>query len=352
MRFRIDGVLQDAKGLPKALQAEVTSRLKILADLDIAERRRPMDGRIALLVDGQPIDIRLTTYPTHYGEGLALRILDASTSLRTIDDIGLLPHTRHVLDRMLAKPHGAVLVSGPTGSGKTSTLYSIMQQIGSPERKIITIEDPIEYRMADVSQIAVNHGIGLTFAVGLRTILRSDPDVVMVGEIRDPETASIAIRAALTGHLVLSTLHTNDAPSTLTRLADLGVEPYISSSAVIGAIAQRLVRRVCPHCRREASVDPAHLIALGFTEKEAETVQPYEAVGCPQCRQTGYHGRIGLFEVMEMNEELMRLRLERAPSERLRSAAIEAGMRPLRRDGLDKVAAGITTIAEVLRVAV
>jgi type IV pilus assembly protein PilB len=350
VRYRIDGVLQDVAGLPKSSHAAVVARLKVLADLDITERRRPLDGRVTLRVDGMKVDVRVTTYPTRHGEGLVLRVLRADDSIRQIDEIGLLPATRRALERMLSRPHGALLVSGPTGSGKTTTVYSIMQLLNSPERKLITIEDPIEYQVPGITQIAVNTHFGLTFAAGLRTILRADPDIVMVGEIRDPETAAIAIRAALTGHLVMSTLHANDAPSTLTRLAELGVEPYISSSAVLGAVAQRLVRRLCPECKRPQEIDMLSLTSIGFTADEAGTVVPYEAVGCPACRDTGYRGRIGLYEVMEMTEQLNHLRLEHAPTEVLRAAALEGGMRTLRRDGLDKVAAGITTISEVLRV--
>jgi type IV pilus assembly protein PilB len=281
-----------------------------------------------------------------------MRVLRADDSIRAIDEIGLLPGTREVIDRILSKPHGALLVSGPTGSGKTTTVYAIMQMLNSPERKLITIEDPIEYQIHGITQIAVNNKADLSFATGLRTILRADPDIVMVGEIRDPETAAIGVRAALTGHLVLSTLHANDAPSTLTRLAELGVEPYLSSSALLGAVAQRLVRRLCTKCRRPQDIEISALVALGYTSDEAFKVRPFEAVGCDACRGTGYRGRIGIYEVMEMNEELTRLRLECAPAERLRDAAIRAGMRSLRRDGLDKVASGITSIAEVLRVAV
>jgi len=352
VRYRIDGVLQDIAGIPKASHAAVTARIKVLADMDITEHRRPLDGRVALRVDGMKVDVRVTTYPTRHGEGLVMRVLRADDSVRAIDEIGLLPATRDAIDRMLARPHGAILASGPTGCGKTTTVYSIMQMLNSPERKIITIEDPVEYEVNGITQIPVNNKAGLTFAVGLRTILRSDPDIVMVGEVRDPETATIAVRAALTGHLVLSTLHANDAPSTLTRLAELGVEPYLSSSALLGAIAQRLVRRLCHKCRKPQVIDIAELIALGYTSDEAYKVRPFEPVGCDACRGTGYRGRIGIYEVMEMNEELTRLRLEHAATERIRDAAIRSGMRSLRRDGLDKVASGITSIAEIMRVAV
>jgi type IV pilus assembly protein PilB len=351
VRYRIDGVLQDVAGLPKRSHTAVTARLKVLSDLDITERRRPLDGRVALRVDGLKIDVRVTTYPTSWGEGIVLRVLRADDSIRAIDEIGLLPPTRRILERMLGRPHGALLISGPTGSGKTTTVYSIMQLLNSSERKIITIEDPIEYQIHGITQIAVSNRFGLTFATGLRTILRADPDIVMVGEIRDPETASIGIRAALTGHLVLSTLHANDAPATLTRLAELGVEPYLSSSAVLGVVAQRLVRRLCPKCKREQQIDALSLKSVGFTDEEAENIRVFEPTGCEACRGTGFRGRIGIYEVMEMSEELNRLRLERAPTERLREVALASGMRSIRRDGLDKVAAGVTSISEVLRVA-
>ena len=350
VRYRVDGVLQDVAVLPKTSHAAVVARIKVLADMDITERRRPLDGRVTLRVDNMQVDVRVTTYPTPYGEGLVLRLLRADESVRAIDEIGLLPASRAVVDRILSRPHGALLVSGPTGSGKTTTVYSIMQLLNSPERKLITIEDPIEYQVHGVTQIAVNSAFGLTFAIGLRTILRSDPDIVMVGEIRDPETAKIAIRTALTGHLVLSTLHASDAPSTLTRLAELGVEPYLSSSAVAGVIAQRLVRRLCPKCRRPQEIDVAALVQLGFSPQEAESVHPYEPVGCDACGNTGYFGRIGVYEVMEMNEDLTRLRLENADAERLREVAISFGMRTLRQDGLEKVASGMTSINELLRV--
>ena len=352
VRYRIDGVLQDIAGLPKASHMAVVARLKVIAEMDITERRRPLDGRVTLRVDSMQVDVRVTTYPTPHGEGIVLRLLRADESVRAIDEIGLLPDTRATIDRILTKPHGALFVSGPTGCGKTTTVYSIMQLLNSPERKLITIEDPIEYQVNGITQIAVNSSFGLSFATGLRTILRSDPDIVMVGEIRDPETAMIAVRAALTGHLVLSTLHSNAAPSTLTRLSELGVEPYLSSSALLGVVAQRLVRKLCTKCRRPQDITYPALVELGFSIEEAPLVQPFEAVGCEACRDTGYHGRIGIYEVMELNAELTRLRLERAPAEKLREAAIASGMRPMRRDGFDKVAAGITSISEVLRVAV
>ena len=292
VRYRIDGVLQDIAGLPKSSHMAVVARLKVIADMDITERRRPLDGRVSLRVDGMQVDVRITTYPTTHGEGIVLRLLRADESVRAIDEIGLRPDSRAAIDRILAKPHGALFVSGPTGSGKTTTVYAIMQMLNSPERKVITIEDPIEYQVHGITQIAVNSKFGLSFATGLRTILRADPDIVMVGEIRDPETAMIAVRAALTGHLVLSTLHANDAPSTLTRLSELGVEPYLSSSSLFGIVAQRLVRRLCPKRRRPQSSRSTPSSTSATPPRRRAMVRPYEAVGCEACRNTGYRGRI------------------------------------------------------------
>jgi type IV pilus assembly protein PilB len=350
VRYRVDGVLHDAAALPKSSQASVTVRLKVLADLDITERRRPLEGRMSMTIDDDPVDIRVATYPTLYGESFVLRVLNSGVAFRPLDDLGMQQHSREAVERMLAKPYGALFVSGPTGSGKSTTLYALLSLLNQPERKIITIEDPIEYRMDGLSQIAVNHRIGLTFSAGLRSILRSDPDVVMVGEVRDPDTASITIRTALTGHLVVTSLHTNDAPSALTRLEDLGVEPFVTSSAMLGVVAQRLVRRLCVKCARPTTIERGLALAAGFLEEELPEIRPMEAVGCESCRGTGYRGRVGLYEVMEMNEDLVRLHLESAPAESLRAVAIASGMRTLRRDGLDKVAMGVTTLNEVARV--
>lgn len=352
VRYRVDGVLRPGAKLPKRTTAELLSRIKVMADLDIAERRRPQDGRIALKVDGHPLDLRVATLPTPAGEAITIRILDREVAVRTLDEIGIREDDRDRLDRMLSRPFGALLVSGPTGSGKSTTLYAILRHINDPGRKVITVEDPIEYRMEGVTQVAVNARIGLTFAAGLRTILRSDPDIVMVGEVRDPETAEIAVRAALTGHLVLTSIHTNDAPSALTRLADMGVPPYITTSGLIGAIAQRLVRKLCPHCKSPVRYDPERLRAAGFSADEIEGLQVYGPTGCEECGMTGYRGRIGVFEVMEFDEHLAQLYLHEASAEDLRQAAMAKGMRPLRRDALDKVAAGITSLAEIDRVVV
>jgi type IV pilus assembly protein PilB len=349
VRFRIDGVLQDVAALPKNSQAGLTSRIKVMADMDITERRRPQDGRIALRIDDQPLDLRVATMPTPHGEGIVIRVLNSGVSFHTLGDLGLSEHNRDVFHRMLGKPYGCILIAGPTGSGKTTTLYAALQSINDPSRKIITIEDPIEYRMAGLTQVAVNLRIALTFAAGLRTALRFDPDVVMVGEVRDPETASIAIRAALTGHLVLSSIHTNDAPSALTRITDMGVEPYVTSSGLLGAVAQRLVRRLCPVCKRPAKISDERLRAAGLMPHELVGLVTYEPVGCDDCRDTGFNGRLGAFEIMEMDDEMTRLFLKNAPAEELRALAIQKGMVTLRRDALDKVVSGETSLAEVDR---
>ena len=352
VRYRIDGVLQDIAHLPKTSQAGLLSRIKVMADMDITERRRPQDGRIALRMDDRPLDFRVATLPTPAGESIVIRILNSGVSFHCIDDLGISVHNREILDRMIKKPYGCVLIAGPTGSGKSTTLYSILQEINLPSRKIVTVEDPIEYAMEGLTQVAVNARIGLNFATGLRTILRCDPDVVMVGEIRDPETASIAVKAALTGHLVFSSIHTNDAPSALTRLADMGVEPYVTSSALIGTIAQRLVRVLCPHCKEKIVTSPELLVAAGYGEDEAREVELYRPVGCEKCRGTGFLGRLAVFELMEMDDELTQLTLRNAPSDEIRCIAVERGMVTLRRDALDKAAAGITSLDEVDRVVV
>lgn len=353
VRYRVDGVLREATSLPKSSQAELLSRVKVMAELDITERRRPQDGRFSVRVEGKDLDLRVATLPTPVGEAITLRILDSEVAFHPLEDTGLPPEGLVAIKRMLAKPYGALFISGPTGSGKSTTLYALMHAANDPGRKVITVEDPIEYRMDNVTQLAVNSRIGLTFAAGLRTILRSDPDVVMVGEVRDPETAEIAVRAALTGHLVLSSIHTNDAPSALTRLTDMGVPPYITSSGLLGAVAQRLVRKLCPVCKQSAgelSID--RLLAAGFEDAEIATLRIYKAKGCPECSQTGYKGRIGVFEVMEFDDTLQTLFLHNAPTFELRQAAVARGMVTLRRDALDKVKAGITSLEEMDRVVV
>lgn len=352
VRYRVDGVMHETMRLPTSVRAGVTSRVKIMAEMDIAERRLPQDGRIGLTFDGRKVDMRVATLPTPFGESIVIRLLNTEISVRSLEDLGMAQEQMDVVRTVLKRPHGMLLLTGPTGSGKTTTLYAALQMLNAPERKILTVEDPIEYEIEGVTQTSVHPRIGLTFAAGLRTILRSDPDVIMVGEIRDPETAEIAVRAALTGHLVLSSLHTNDAPAALTRLSDIGVPPYVTSSALAGVVAQRLSRKLCTRCSRPSQLEPEVLIAAGFTPEEAATVVPREAVGCQACSDTGYRGRIGLFEVMPMNEDLRHEYLLGAPSERLREHAVAAGMRTLRRDALDKVAAGLTTLQELERVVV
>lgn len=352
VRFRVDGVLHEVVSVPVSARAGLLSRVKVMAEMDIAERRRPQDGRIGLLVDGRVIDMRVATLPTPFGETVVIRLLNHEAQQPTVEELGMREEHRKQLERFIARPYGEVLVSGPTGSGKSTTLYAALMQLNSPERKIITIEDPIELQIEGITQMAVNAHIGLNFATLLRTVLRADPDVVMVGEIRDAETAQIATRAALTGHLVLSSIHTNDAPSALTRLSDMEVAPFIASSALIGVIAQRLVRRLCPSCKEQQRVTKDLLASYGLTAEElkAKTVSVPHTGGCDECFGTGYHGRMGIFEVMEMDDELERLFLAQAPSEAIRAAAIDAGMQTLRQDALVKVADGSTSLDEVMRV--
>ena len=352
VRFRVDGVLHEVVSVPVSARAGLLSRIKVMAEMDIAERRRPQDGRIGLLVDGRVIDMRVATLPTPFGETVVIRLLNHEALQPTVEDLGMREEHRKQLERFIARPYGEVLVSGPTGSGKSTTLYASLMQLNSPERKIITIEDPIELQIEGITQMAVNAHIGLSFVTLLRTVLRADPDVVMVGEIRDAETAQIATRAALTGHLVLSSIHTNDAPSALTRLSDMEVAPFIASSALIGVVAQRLVRRLCPSCKEQQRVTRDILASYGLTADEfkAKTISVPHPGGCDDCFGTGYHGRTGIFEVMEMDDELERLFLAQAPSEAIRAAAIDAGMQTLRQDALVKVAEGLTSLDEVMRV--
>jgi len=354
VRFRVDGVLKEIVSVPVSARAGLLSRLKVMAEMDIAERRRPQDGRIGLLVDGRVIDMRVATLPTPFGETVVIRLLNHEEEQPTVEDLGMREPHREQLKRFLGRSYGEILVSGPTGSGKSTTLYASLMQLNSPERKIITIEDPIELQVDGITQMAVNAHIGLTFVTLLRTVLRADPDVVMVGEIRDAETAQIATRAALTGHLVLSSIHTNDAPSALTRLADMEVAPFIASTALIGVIAQRLVRKLCPSCKVQQRVTKSLLAGYGLTTDDfkAKTVSAPHPGGCDDCFGTGYHGRTGVFEIMEMDDELERLFLAQAPSEAIRSAAINAGMQTLKQDALIKVAEGVTSLDEVMRVIV
>lgn len=352
VRYRIDGILHDVESPPKKLKAAVISRIKIMAKLNIAERRIPQDGRIKLKVLGKEVDLRVSTLPTLYGESVVMRILDKSNN--TLYDISKLGFPKDSLDSMeylITRPHGIFLVTGPTGSGKTTTLYSALQRINLPDKKIITVEDPVEYQMDGINQLQVNPQIGLTFATGLRHIVRQDPDVIMIGEIRDLETAEIAIRSALTGHLVFSTLHTNDAPGAIARLIDMGAEDYLIASSVVGILAQRLVRVICPDCKRPAPPEATMLEELGLAgSRSAGELVVYEGIGCPKCSDTGYIGRIGIYELMLMNDELRELTTRKADSNSIKQAAIRHGMRTLRQDGWLKVMSGITSISEVLRV--
>jgi general secretion pathway protein E len=353
VRYRIDGILHDVESPPKKLKAAVISRVKIMAKLNIAERRLPQDGRIKLKVLGKDIDLRVSTLPTMYGESVVMRILDKSnTSLYDIRRLGFPEDSLRDFTDLLRRPHGIILVTGPTGSGKTTTLYSALDTINLPDKKIITIEDPVEYQMDGVNQIQVHTQIGLTFAAGLRHIVRQDPDVIMVGEIRDLETASIAIRAALTGHLVFSTLHTNDAPSAITRLVDMGAEDYLIASSLLGVLAQRLVRVICPHCKVEVFPVPEMLDEFGYRRgnNRGDPDRFFEGRGCERCSSTGYTGRLGIYELMMMNDDLRKLTVGKADSNQLRKKAVESGMRSLRDDGWLKVRQGSTSIAEVLRV--
>jgi type IV pilus assembly protein PilB len=357
VRFRIDGVLQEMQRIPKRLMPGVTTRLKVLAKLDIAERRKPQDGRISLnaAAAGRTLDVRVATLPTVEGESLVMRLLDKSKRPPTLEELGLSEAMQATLSEIVKRPTGALLVTGPTGSGKSTTLFAALTQISRPEINIITVEDPVEYRLAGINQVQINVRAGLTFAAALRSILRSDPDVVMVGEIRDGETAKISIEAALTGHLVLSTLHTNDAPSALTRLNEMGVEPFLTGAAVTGVLAQRLARKLCSHCCEMYAPSVDEMIAARVAPDVAAASDGmvfYRKKGCPRCNQTGYKGRIGIFQLLAMTEDLASLAATKASREDIERAALSTGMRTLWDDGLAKVAAGLTSIEELARVTV
>jgi type IV pilus assembly protein PilB len=355
VRFRIDGVLQEVQRIPKRLASGVITRLKVLAKLDIAERRKPQDGRISLnaVAAGRTLDIRVATLPTVEGESVVMRLLDKSRRAPTLAELGLSDQMQASLRELARRPTGALLVTGPTGSGKSTTLYAALSEINRPEINIITVEDPVEYRLPGVNQVQINVRAGLTFANALKSILRSDPDVVMVGEIRDSDTAKISIEAALTGHLVLSTLHTNDAPSTISRLNEMGVEPFLTGAAVSAVLAQRLARKLCAHCCELYSPSVEELLKARVSPEVAaanDGVTFYRKVGCPRCNQTGYRGRIGIFQLLTMTEELESLAVAKASRDDLERAALRAGMRTLWDDGLSKVAAGLTSIEELTRV--
>jgi type IV pilus assembly protein PilB len=351
VRYRIDGVLHDVQKAPRNIQNGVISRLKIMADINIAERRKPQDGRMAILHAGRKIDLRVATLPTVHGEKVVMRILDNNASGRSMEDLHLLDRNSETYRSSYTKPYGMILVTGPTGSGKSTTLYTTLQEVSKPEINVITVEDPVEYRMAGVNQVQVNPKAGLTFASALRSILRADPDVVLIGEIRDQETAQIAIEASLTGHLVLSTLHTNDAPSAVTRLIEMEIEPFLVGSALDCVVAQRLARRLCERCKQSYEHPVEELRLLGFLSAPEERAPAlYRPVGCTSCSGTGYRGRVAVHEVMAVSEEIERLAVSRASSAEIGSKAREQGMITLRQDGWAKVRLGLTSIEEVLRV--
>jgi type IV pilus assembly protein PilB len=353
VRYRIDGVLHEVMNPPKTVHSGITSRLKIMADIDIAERRIPQDGRLGLVVQGRQIDIRVATLPTVYGEKIVMRLLDKSSVLLRLQDLGFLPNNFARFEESYKKPYGAILVTGPTGSGKSTTLYATLNILNRPGINIITVEDPVEYKLPGVNQIQTNVKAGLTFASALRSILRADPDIVLIGEIRDRETAQIAVEAALTGHLVLSTLHTNDAPSALTRLTEMGIEPFLVASALDCVLAQRLARRLCDKCREPYLPTDEELVSVGLSEWEGdEPPKLYRGVGCTSCGRTGYKGRFAVHEVMTVTEEVERLVVEKVASEEIARVARGQGMTTLREDGLQKVLSGITSIEEILRVVV
>jgi type IV pilus assembly protein PilB len=348
IRFRVDGVLKEAAHVPKRMIGAVISRLKIMSELDIAEKRVPQDGRVSVAVEERRIDLRVTTLPTQRGEGATIRILDESNSQRSLDDLGMDGSARARFEDAFHQAYGAVLVTGPTGSGKSTTLYAALADLNEIEKKIITIEDPVEYRIDGVNQMNVNRKAGLDFATGLRSILRADPDIVMVGEIRDAETARIAIEAALTGHMMLTTLHTNDAPGAVARLNEMGIETFLTASAVDCVVAQRLARKLCSNCKRRAVIPTRALVEAGV--KVGADIEAYEPVGCPRCGHSGYRGRVGIYSVMSLSERLKEMTIARAAEPEIAAVAREEGMLTLREDGVSKVRAGNTSLEEVLRV--
>jgi general secretion pathway protein E len=348
VRYRIDGVLHDIESTPKRLQAAIISRIKIMAKLNIAERRLPQDGRIRLRVGENELDLRVSTIPVLFGESVVMRILRKEGIVVDLNLLGFGPQTLQTFNQLITKPNGIILVTGPTGSGKTTTLYGALDKINSPDKKIITVEDPVEYQLKGVNQIQVKPQIGLNFANTLRHIVRQDPDIIMIGEIRDLETAEIAIQSSLTGHLVFSTLHTNDAPSALTRLLDMGVENFLLSSTVRGILAQRLVRIICPACKEKDTglSDSAELRLFGIDE----THPLYHGRGCEKCASTGYYGRAGIFELLVVDDEIRKLILKNSDANQIRNTAKQYGMKTLLEDGAEKIKEGVTTLSEVLRV--
>lgn len=347
VRFRVDGTLRDIFEPQRSLHAAIVSRIKVMAQLDIAEKRLPQDGRITLKIAGRPVDVRVSTLPTGHGERVVLRLLDKQAGRLDLDRLGMSGATLARLDTLIQQPHGIVLVTGPTGSGKTTTLYAALSRLPADKLNMMTVEDPIEYDLDGIGQTQVNARIDMTFARALRAILRQDPDVVMIGEIRDLETAQIAVQASLTGHLVLATLHTNDAAGAVTRLVDMGVEPFLLSSSLLGVLAQRLLRKLCPSCKRGYAPDATE---RAFFKRQAAPEKIYAAVGCPACKHSGYNGRTGIYELLEIDEDLRRMIHDQAPEHQVRQHVIGHGMVNLREDGMRWVAAGETTLEEVLRV--
>ena len=348
VRYRIDGILFDQESPPRRLRDAVTSRIKLMAEMNIAERRLPQDGRIRVSLHGRRVDIRVSTIPTVHGESIVMRLLARASVFLPLEKLGFGSDTLKHFEALIQRPHGILLVTGPTGSGKTTTLYAALEKINSPDRKILTIEDPVEYQLKGVNQIPVKPKIGLSFATGLRHIVRQDPDVILVGEIRDLETVDIAIQAALTGHMVFSTLHTNDAPGAIPRLQDMGAEPYLIASVLEGVLAQRLVRRICQACRAPETPSAADIEALGVEAPPGVTL--YRGLGCDECRNTGYRGRTAIYELFTITEDVRSLILRRASSREIRRLAVEAGMTTLRMDGWSRACEGVTTVEEVLRV--
>ena len=349
IRFRIDGVLYNILSPPKHTQASIISRVKIMSGMNIAEKRLPQDGRIGIRIAGRAIDVRVSSIPTAFGERLVMRLLDKGSLSLNLEEIGLSPPYLKLMNRLVHKSHGIILVTGPTGSGKTTTLYSALSKINSSDKNIITIEDPIEYQLKGIGQMQVNSKIQLTFSSGLRSILRQDPDVIMVGEIRDGETAEIAIHSSLTGHLVFSTLHTNDSAGAITRLIDMGVEPFLVSSSIVAIVAQRLVRLICPQCRQSYVPSTEEKERLGLSRSTNGEVF-FKAVGCESCLNTGYHGRVGIYEILQIDDEIRNLIMNRADSSMIKNRAMQKGMLSLREDGAQKIVEGLTTTEEVMRV--
>jgi type IV pilus assembly protein PilB len=351
VRYRIDGVLHEMQRSPKQIQGGVISRVKILSDIDIAEKRKPQDGRMSVVHNGRKIDLRVATLPTVWGEKIVMRILDNSTAMMRLTDLGFSDNNYTRFEKSFIKPYGMILVTGPTGSGKSTTLYATLNIVSTPEKNVITVEDPVEYRIPGINQVQVNVKAGLTFAAALRSILRSDPDVVLIGEIRDHETAQIAIEASLTGHMVLSTLHTNDSPSAISRLIEMGIEPFLVGSALDSVLAQRLARRLCTKCKEAYTPSAESLVNARYPWTPAEELPTlFRAVGCSACSKTGYKGRLALHEVMTVSEQIERLAVERSSAEAIGRVAREEGMTTLRQDGMAKIAMGVTTLEEILRV--